>query len=74
MTIPSGNNHIKVQALVNMLEVHDWYFDHSDYSMVWFKGNKQEKIMLDLVTELGDYGVEVFNQHAPNAFKIKRGR
>lgn len=71
MTLPSDNMSTKINRLMNLLKNHDWYFDYSDDSNAWHRGNAQAKEIESLVLTLGKTGINMYNDHAPSNFKMR---
>jgi hypothetical protein len=65
-------NNSKAGELRLLIKSHDWYYDYSDDQNAWARGNDNEKRILRLVKELDSYGIDVYNQLAPEGFKLKR--
>ena len=51
----------KLEELKKLLKAHDWYFDYSDCFTAWSRGADSLKKIKELVAELGDDGLKLFN-------------
>lgn len=56
--------------LIVLLKNHDWYYSFSDDQSSWYNGNAIEKKIHCLVDLLGEDGVRLYNEHAPEQFSL----
>lgn len=61
----------KMQELQKALKGHDWYYHYSDSMRVNDSGERSLKNIMKMVNELGQDGKDLYNQAAPEQFKIK---
>lgn len=57
------------QRYIQELKLHDWYYDMSDDHRVWVKGKNQRHDLGKLQIEV-DPNFEIWNQYAPDDFKV----
>jgi len=62
---PEEENYIK------LLKSHDWYYDYSDDHSVWRRGSEAYGRLRSMQKNLDPTGA-IWNEHAPNDFKMKQ--
>ena len=56
-------NLVSIDILRSLLEKHDWYYNYSDDSRYFRKGEDELKEIRRLVLLLGDEGDNLFKEH-----------
>ena len=59
-----------MQDYVERLKYHDWYYVYSDDSRVYRRGAEAEKALSALQKQL-DPDYKIWNEHAPEQYKVK---
>ena len=68
MIKPENNiNLVSIYILRSLLEKHDWYYNYSDDSRYFRKGEDELKEIRRLVLLLGDEGDKLFKEHLHNS-------
>ena len=60
-------NLVSIDILRSLLEKHDWYYNYSDDSRYFRKGEDELKEIRRLVLLLGDEGDNLFKEHLHNS-------
>jgi hypothetical protein len=58
------NDDLKVK-LADMLKHHDWWYQMSDDSRWYDSGKASEKAIIDLIKQIGNEGVDMYNAAKP---------
>jgi len=74
IVVTNDSMHIRLNKLVSLLQVHDWYYDYSDDASAWYKGNASYKEISSLVDMLGESGVDLYNKYSPEPYRGKYDR
>lgn len=63
---------VKKNELNDLMKRYDWYYETSDNESLKKRGQETHDKAMDLVNQLGDAGIEVFNSYAPDDCKISK--
>lgn len=63
---------VKKNELNDLMKRYDWYYETSDNESLKKRGQETHDKAMDLVNQLGDTGIEVFNSYAPDDCKITK--
>jgi len=63
---------VKKNELNDLMKRYDWYYETSDNDSLKKRGQETHDKVMDLVNQLGDTGIEVFNSYAPDDCKISK--
>ena len=63
---------VKKNELNDLMKRYDWYYETSDNDSLMKRGQETHDKAMDLVNQLGDTGIEVFNSYAPDDCKITK--
>ena len=63
---------VKKNELNDLMKRYDWYYETSDNDSLKQRGQETHDKAMDLVNQLGDTGIEVFNSCAPDDCKITK--
>lgn len=61
----------KIQEYKDLLKKHNWFYDYSDNHGVYTRGSNSI-IKIDELAKDVDPNYEIYNEFAPDQFKIKR--
>ena len=70
-----GMDSMSLESLESMLKSHDWYYDKSDDSRVYRKGNSEERMIKMEMQRVADAGMakeamELYKKYAPEGYTI----
>lgn len=63
---------VKKNELNDLMKRYDWYYETSDNDSLKKRGQETHDKAMDLVNQLGDTGIEIFNSYAPDDCKITK--
>ena len=58
-----------LDSYINLLRTHDWSYEWSDDHSVWKRGSDERQALRQMQTKC-DEDYKIWNEHAPEGFKI----